>query len=157
MPTRPFDDRQSATAAPGTPDDVHILADWHRRVYAAFVDFALFLLIVAIGAAFGGVDSVLGRLLTVVAFGFWLWNLWTEGVLGQTVGKRVVGLKLVAVRDAGVIGPGRAIARGFAHFADALFLVGIFWPLWDEHRQTFADKLCGTVVIQGVTIEPTAG
>jgi uncharacterized RDD family membrane protein YckC len=27
------------------------------------------------------------------------------------------------------------------------FFIGFLWPLWDRRRQTFADKLLGTVVL----------
>jgi hypothetical protein len=28
-----------------------------------------------------------------------------------------------------------------------LFYLGYLWPLWDAKRQTFADKICSTVVL----------
>ncbi|MFT3875530.1 MAG: RDD family protein [Propioniciclava sp.] len=41
----------------------------------------------------------------------------------------------------------RVALRGFAHLLDALpFGLGFLWPIWDRRGQTFADKLCGTVV-----------
>jgi uncharacterized RDD family membrane protein YckC len=30
---------------------------------------------------------------------------------------------------------------------DSFFLLGYLWPLWDDKRQTFADKICSTVVL----------
>ena len=33
------------------------------------------------------------------------------------------------------------------HILDALTYVGFLWPLWDAKRQTFADMLMRTVVV----------
>ncbi len=45
-----------------------------------------------------------------------------------------------------------------AHFLDSLACyVGWLWPLWDPKRQTFADKIMSTVVVeQRKPKEPTA-
>ena len=47
------------------------------------------------------------------------------------------------------VGFGRAIGRQIAHLLDGMPLgIGYLWPLWDERRQTFADKVCSTLVVQ---------
>ena len=43
------------------------------------------------------------------------------------------------------IGGGLAFGRELAHVLDGFFYIGYLWPLWDAKRQTFADKVCGTV------------
>jgi hypothetical protein len=41
--------------------------------------------------------------------------------------------------------------RHVCHFVDGLFCgLGYLWPLWDDRRQTFADKIMSTVVINAV-------
>ena len=49
------------------------------------------------------------------------------------------------------IGFGPAVVRRLAHLLlDAPpCYAGFLWPLWDEHRQTFADKIATTVVVKG--------
>jgi uncharacterized RDD family membrane protein YckC len=42
-----------------------------------------------------------------------------------------------------------AFVRDLAHFLDGIFYIGYLWPLWDPKRQTFADKVCSTVVLEG--------
>jgi hypothetical protein len=37
--------------------------------------------------------------------------------------------------------------RGLAHNADAALYVGSLWPRWDDRRQTSADKIMQTVVV----------
>ena len=40
--------------------------------------------------------------------------------------------------------------RIIAHFLDSLACyIGWLWPLWDDKRQTFADKVCGSIVVNG--------
>ena len=40
------------------------------------------------------------------------------------------------------------MARLLVHiFLDSFFYVGFLWPLWDPQRQTFADKIVGTVCV----------
>jgi hypothetical protein len=48
-----------------------------------------------------------------------------------------------------VVGAGLSIGRYFVHVLDALpCYVGYLWPLVDEKKQTFADKILKTVVIK---------
>jgi uncharacterized RDD family membrane protein YckC len=72
-----------------------------------------------------------------------------NGARGQTPGKKIVGIRLQRHTDGQLIGAGLGIAREFAHFLDtfALFL-GWLWPLWDRNRQTFADKIVGSVAVR---------
>jgi uncharacterized RDD family membrane protein YckC len=72
---------------------------------------------------------------------------------GQTVGNRAAG---IAVRDASTgdaIGVWRGLLRWLVRFAlyAALILPGILndlFPLWDQRRQTIADKAARSVVIR---------
>jgi uncharacterized RDD family membrane protein YckC len=45
------------------------------------------------------------------------------------------------------IGPGNACIRDLVHLLDALTVAGYLWPLWDDRRQTFADKIMKTIVV----------
>jgi hypothetical protein len=39
--------------------------------------------------------------------------------------------------------------RALSHILDSLACyIGWLWPLWDGKKQTFADKVCSTVVVQ---------
>jgi uncharacterized RDD family membrane protein YckC len=41
-----------------------------------------------------------------------------------------------------------AIGRSFVHIIDGIpCYLGYLWPLWDAKKQTFADKIMGTVVV----------
>lgn len=84
--------------------------------------------------------------LPLAAYGIFL--AYQTGV-AQTLGKRVMGVKVVKIDTLQPIGGGMGIVRGLAHFLDSLICyVGWFFPLWDAQKQTLADKVMGTVAIQ---------
>lgn len=73
------------------------------------------------------------------------------GLTGQTLGKRVAGIRVVdAETGAPGIGFGRAVGRYFARILSAIpCLLGYFWMLWDGRKQTWHDKLVRTLVVKG--------
>lgn len=88
-------------------------------------------------------------LLSLAGFGFSLWNrTFRQGRTGQSLGKQLLGLRLLSERTMAPVGAGTAFLRELAHYLDgAVMDLGYLWPLWDHKRQTFADKICGTVVV----------
>ena len=67
---------------------------------------------------------------------------------GQTVGKKVLGIRVMRLRDAAPLGYGSAALRYVASFLSALPLgLGYFWMLWDDEKQTWHDKIAGSVVV----------
>jgi uncharacterized RDD family membrane protein YckC len=95
-----------------------------------------------------------GALVSQLVFGLLslanlLVNICYLGGRGQTLGKKVAGVRLVRQDSGQPVGFGIALGRAFLHIADALPLAaGFFAPLWDEQRRTFADKIIGTLVIK---------
>ncbi len=141
-----------------------LLADFGTRTISFLIDYVapviVLNLLLAIGAA---TDSLVSpRVLTVVGclglLSFGIWNSgYLQGTTGQSLGRRVARTALVRIGTGRPVGFGRAVTRQFCHGLE--FGVGCLWPLWDDHRQTFADKIVGTVVIRSVaqpTIELTA-
>ncbi|MGW8783739.1 RDD family protein [Streptomyces sp. NPDC055796] len=83
------------------------------------------------------------------ALGMAIFQLYKEGTTGQTIGKKVVGISLRREADGAFLGFGMAFVRKLAHALDGIpCYIGFLWPLWDDKKQTFADKVCNTVVIQ---------
>jgi uncharacterized RDD family membrane protein YckC len=81
--------------------------------------------------------------LAYMALAEWLWR-------GQTVGKRLLGLRVV---DAGGfrLEPSQVIVRNLMRFIDglpALYLVGGITCLVSRHRQRLGDLAAGTVVVR---------
>jgi uncharacterized RDD family membrane protein YckC len=86
--------------------------------------------------------------------GFGIWNSgYLQGTTGRSVGRRVAATKLISIETGQPVGFGWAVARQIWHVVD--FGVGFLWPLRDSKRQTFADKIVGTVVVN--VGKPTTG
>ncbi|MFD4946699.1 RDD family protein [Streptomyces sp. NPDC058409] len=85
----------------------------------------------------------------VYAISMGIFQLYKEGKTGQTTGKKLLGISLRHEADGTTLGIGMAFVRKLAHALDSIACyIGWLWPLWDTKRQTFADKVCGTVVIK---------
>lgn len=129
-------------------------ADWITRVGAYLIDFAPIIgaaIVVAILAAIvgsAGFAIFLYFLLAVGSIGYSVWNRWIQGGQGQTIGKRMLNIKLVSEDTGQPIGTLNAFVRDICHFVDgAICDIGYLFPLWDAKRQTLADKIMRTVVI----------
>lgn len=93
--------------------------------------------------------GILLILLTGIAYlGLYIWNIFIkQGRTGYTIGKGVLGIKLISEQSGQPVGAGTAFVRQLCHILDGFFYIGFLWPLWDAKRQTFADKIMATVVI----------
>ncbi|MCD9873450.1 RDD family protein [Streptomyces guryensis] len=125
-------------------------ASWGQRFLGLLVDMLVFLppyIIVVIG----GVSKIWALVIVgyLAVLGVAIWQLVREGSTGQTVGKQAVGIRLVKETDGQPLGFGLAFVRRLAHFLDSIACyIGWLWPAWDPKRQTFADKICSTIVIR---------
>lgn len=130
------------------------LADWGTRVASYAIDW------IALGVlsnVVSAVSDVLGLLVSLLALAFGIYNAYLNGATGQSVGKRVMGTKVVSETTGEVIGGGMGIVRWLAHILDSLAcLIGWFLPLFDSKKQTISDKVVKTVVITGIPKVPFA-
>jgi uncharacterized RDD family membrane protein YckC len=96
------------------------------------------------------VTLVVHGIATVLSVVFMVWNCgWCQGRSGQSIGKRALGTRLVDAASADPVGFRRALTRHFAHLLDGIPLgLGFLRPVWAADRQTFADRMCSTVVVQ---------
>lgn len=156
-------------AGPATP-----YAGWWSRVGAAILDGLIGLVVlivpVVVGAmiAFSGAETdpitdevsgvngagvalmVLGLL---VYIGFDIWNRGVRvGSKGQSLGKQIVGIRIVRAADWQLLGAGNGFARWLMGFVLNLIscvgLVDVLWPLWDDKNQTLHDKVVGSVPLK---------
>ncbi|AMW19423.1 hypothetical protein Chelonae_p1672 [[Mycobacterium] chelonae subsp. bovistauri] len=147
-------------------------ASWGSRVGAALLDGVpaglLYLVgVVVIPATMTGTSSGShghysaggpSAVVIVVMVACWLaglayliWNVgFNQGRTGQTWGKRVVGISVIAEQTRLPLGVGASIGRQLAHIVDALpCYLGFLFPLWDAKSQTLADKMLQSIVIPG--------
>lgn len=127
---------------------VFTLSPWSKRVLAALTDAAPVVALIFFGAIVDGDGGGIFLLCYLASLGFMVWNLIRQGRTGQTVGKSVLNIKLLKEADAALVGATLSIGRSVLHILDALpCFVGYLNPLWDAKRQTFADKILATVVV----------
>ncbi len=121
-------------------------ANWGQRVGSAVIDW---LIPGIIASVFRAVSEGLYVVVALIALVWVLYNAYQGGKTGQSIGKKALGTRLVRSTDGQPIGGGLAIGRYFLHILDGLpCLLGYLWPIWDSKRQTFADKIVGSVVIK---------
>jgi uncharacterized RDD family membrane protein YckC len=96
----------------------------------------------AIGIIFSGLASI-------IALAYLIWNYgYRQGTTGSSIGKSVLKFKVISEKTGQPIGFGMSIVRQIAHIVDGLLCyIGYLWPLWDDKRQTFADKIMTTVCV----------
>ena len=85
------------------------------------------------------------------AIGFSIWNfVMKQGNTGYSLGKGMLGIKVVGVNTGQPIGTGSGFVRWLMHtFIDgAICYLGFLWPLWDAQKQTWGDKVASSIVIQ---------
>lgn len=126
-------------------------ASWGIRLAAFLIDFAVSVGFQLPGLLIGAASSGLGTLVQLagtVAFVF----LWSKmvGTTGQSWGKKVMKIKVVDADSGQFIGQGRAVGRYFAQILSAIpCYLGFLWPLWDQKKQTWHDKIVRTSVVTG--------
>lgn len=145
----------------GMPSSAY--ANWGLRVVSAIIDGVVPGVLVGIGVLIDGGSSsydptsgvttrsapgAIYWLLVLAAAAFGIWNsIILQGRTGQSLGKRAMGTTCLKESTMQPLGPGMQFARQVAHILDNICYVGYLWPIWDKKRQTFADKIVGTVVV----------
>lgn len=120
-------------------------ADWAKRALGALIDFVVPAIVAFL---IGRASTGLGLLANLAALAWGLYNAYLGGQTGQSYGKKMAGTRLISEATGAPIGGGLGIGRYFVHILDAIpCYVGFLWPLWDSKRQTFADKILKTVVV----------
>ena len=86
----------------------------------------------------------------LASLGLWIWNrVIRQGNTGQSVGKSVLNIKLVGSETFQVVGPGKALLREILRgIFDQACLLNSLWPLWDDKKQTWHDKIVNTYVVK---------
>ena len=135
------------------------LASWGKRALGGLLDFVLpgFVISLLLSIIFpadvtstsGGIavsqtnnlPSIIGSLLLYLALAF------VSQKTGQSWGRKVAKTQLVG-EDGQPIGLAKSFVRYLAHYIDSLIcLIGWLFPLWDSKRQTIADKIMKTYVL----------
>ena len=117
-----------------------------RRFAAALIDG------IALGVVSGILRAILGNsggegLGLVISLGYYTYF---HGKTGKTPGDAVMSIRVVDFRNGtgAPIGYGRALGRALMSIVSAVvFLLGYLWMIWDSEKQTWHDKVAGSVVV----------
>jgi Mce-associated membrane protein len=141
-------------AAADDPSPSEPVASWLARAGALAMDVLPGL----------GVIAVLALVTLTAPQRGWLWWVYTAvaavvvllvlanrwllpAVTGWSLGRGLMGIRVVRRADGTGAGAWRLLLRDLAHLLDtASLFVGWLWPLWDSRRRTFADLLLRTEV-----------
>ncbi len=139
------------------------LAGFFTRLVASLIDgFLLFIIQFVVGMVFmfGPAALLKGQNLGLLIFLPIIWYipqlvilLYYYGVYqhntGQTVGKKVMGIKVVDVVTGQTPTVGKFLLRDIlGKIISSLVVIGYLWAIWDEKKQAIHDKVAGTVVIK---------
>jgi uncharacterized RDD family membrane protein YckC len=143
-------------------------ASWGKRVGAMLIDqiptyvgliifsvgYVLWIISVAqssgstVDLTVGAIPMIIGTVVMLLGMVWTVYNRWfVAGRTGQSLGKRVMRIRLVGEPSDAPIGPMNAFVRDLVHVLDGMAYVGYLWPLWDDKKQTFADKIMRTIVV----------
>lgn len=130
--------------APQTKGPSGPRAGFWMRFGAAFIDG---LLISIVTVPFTFIDPAVYYVVNILV-AVCYYTVLEGGPTGQTVGKRALGIRVIDLARGGPIGYGRGFIRYIGRYASTIvFLLGYFWMLWDKEKQTWHDKLAGSVVV----------
>ena len=124
------------------------------RLAAAMIDFLIISVAMPITRILGSATGFFMRMRAVspvVTFllVFWLYSWLLTGLRGQTVGKMLLGIKVID-EEGNVPGLGRAALREILGklISFVVLYLGFLWIAWDRQKQGWHDKIAHTYVVK---------
>ena len=120
-------------------------AGFGPRLLAAIVDSLILGAVsgVSFGVAGQRGSQGIGTIVAIIYYSYF------EGSpSGQTVGKRLMKIRVIDAASGGPLGFGKAFLRYIGKVISSIpCLLGFFWMLWDKEKQTWHDKIATTYVV----------
>lgn len=127
----------AAPSASVMPGYLRRVGFW-KRLFASILDWAL---LIVPSVAMHAFPPFVPLLLIAYFVGMWTWK-------GTTIGGICLGIKIVRT-DGAPIDFAVALVRSLAScFSFLMLFLGFFWAGWDREKQSWHDKIAGTVVVQ---------
>ena len=146
-----YGQQQYGTPAPGSYGaPAANLASWGQRAGAILIDYAPILVLNIIGSTLGRSSSIFYGLFYLIGVAVWGFNRWYQGgPTGLSWGRKALGIRVVSEETGQPIGATNAFLRDLCHLLDWIpCYIGFLWPLWDQKKQTFADKIMKTISVK---------
>lgn len=128
---------------------------WSQRLWAFLLDWLPFWVIFGVPYPIEWIDGYT-NLWAIAAITSWVlcivyffWNFcYRQGKTGQSIGKSVMKFMVIKEQTWQPIGFWLSFVRQIAHYIDQMICyIGYLFPLWDDKRQTIADKIMSTVCV----------
>ena len=126
-------------------------ASYGNRFIAYFIDSLIvglplsILALLAVTSESAGLLVLVYLLLFIASFGYFTYFWSTRN--GQTIGQKMMNIRVVHTNGQ-PISIGKALLRTLGYSINgAIFALGWLWPLWDEKKQGWHDKIADTIVI----------
>ena len=127
-------------------------ADFGKRALSWLIDWlAPGIVASTVGAIIGG--SVGNFVAFLLVGGFVAWNSgYQAGTTGYSLGRKIAKTKLISEQTQQPLGAGQGVLRAMIQWALVSFtciggLLTWLWPLWDTNKQTLADKMVKSIVV----------
>jgi uncharacterized RDD family membrane protein YckC len=121
-------------------------ATFGQRLGAYLIDIVLVNIVTFVLSSFIRGNSAAFFASLMIGLGYFA--VFEGSASGQTVGKRLLGIRVVDFEAGIPITYGRAFARNIMRFVSGLvFGLGYLWMLWDRDHQTWHDKIALTTVV----------
>ncbi len=149
---------------------------WANRLLAFLIDWIPFWIILGVPYIVEGIeydancaaydtycDGLTDRWAIVVLIAivllavYFFWNFcYRQGKTGQSIGKSMLKFMVISEKTWQPIGFWPSFLRQIAHYVDQVICyIGYLLPLWDDKRQTIADKIMSTVCVPVGTPQPS--
>ena len=133
-----------------------IYAGFLTRLLAGLIDGVLLGIVFGIlwyilGAFKGNQSGAATGLFNLITYPIQIvYYVYFTGKTGQTLGKKAMGIKVVKKNTMAPPGYVGAFLRDIVGklISSVVILLGYFWMLWDKEKQTWHDKIAGTIVIK---------
>lgn len=137
-----------APTAGGVPAE---RAGFWKRFAAALIDGILVgivssLLGAILGVEVGDPSAGASGLQLLLGVGYYVYFHGSPS--GQTIGKKLLSIRVLGANDGASISYGTAALRYVGSILSAIVcLLGYLWMLWDPNKQTWHDKIASTIVV----------
>ncbi|MCW2938337.1 MAG: domain containing protein [Actinomycetia bacterium] len=112
--------------------------DWNRVFHPGTGDMVI------VGTGYAG--TIISYLVGLLYYGF------MHGKWGQTLGKKLLRIRVVRAQDLGALSMSQAFGRSAIYWVlmelCCLALIDVAWILWDPRRQALHDKAVQSVVVK---------
>jgi uncharacterized RDD family membrane protein YckC len=134
---------ESRGAVPETQEK----AGFWIRVGAYLIDLVIFVLISIVVLIFTQDQLLLNVILQLIGLAYFLY-FWSAAGGGQTIGMRVLNLRVIKTDGSGLTIPGALLRYVGWIIASIPLAIGLIWVAFDKDKQGWHDKIASTYVIR---------